>query len=116
MIPSTPTNPKPPTLPVRYVGILRQASEVGSYHTTNAVSDRYLLGDMRHYDIYTILPPHLAEQWAELRKKKAEAERTLMQNADKGAIYYMEKLYQDWLKALNALAAFEKQHGIGGAE
>lgn len=112
-IPSTPAKGK--TWPVRYVGVLRQASEVGSYHTTNAVSDRYLLGDMRHYDIYTLLPPHLAKQWAELRKVKDAAEADLdHQLTVHGSASSDGAFVEAWRSATDALATFEATHGIGG--
>lgn len=101
-------------MPVRYVGIVRTASEVGSYHTTNAVSDMNLLGDLRHYDVYTLIPPHLAEQWAELRNKKAEAERVLRADIDEGPICNLNAAYAEWCKAVDALATFEAANGIGG--
>lgn len=112
-IPSTPAKGK--TLPVRYVGILRTASEVGSYHTTNAVSDMNLLGDLRHYDVYTLIPPHLAEQWEELREVKDAAEEQLVTDARVlRDIAPSDDVFRTWMTARNALAEFEKQHGIGG--
>ena len=63
--------------------------------------------------LYTLLPPHLAEQWKELRKAKAEAERRLREAMNVKA-RFMDAAYLQWCESTDALAAFEKQHGIGG--
>ena len=114
-IPATPAK-QTTTLPVRHVGILRTASAVGSYHTTNAVADMKLLGDLRHYDIYTLLPPHLADEWRRLRGAKADAEDAMYDGAlasPPSQLTTKEAWTQFW-NAQKALATFEAANGIGG--
>jgi hypothetical protein len=58
---------------------------------------------------------HLAEQWRELRKAKADIEGAMRNRVDGGStLVYGNAVFRSWADACAALATFEQQHGIGG--
>ena len=118
--PATPAKTEGPTLPVRNIWVSNQLTEDNASATSYAWVDRAEaedVGNSARGDVYTLLPPHLADEWRRLREVKAKAEKKM----DRGWIGGGEfdcvcksDLVYAWQAACKALAAFEKQNGIGG--
>jgi hypothetical protein len=116
-IPATPAATAK-TLPVRRLNVRRTelAHDPGWYDTTYA-SEHCGTDPDPDSDVYTLLPPHLAEQWRELRKVRHEAEIAMLQSHKRDAdanIVFVPHLFMAWSKAATNLVLFETQHGIGG--
>lgn len=66
-------------------------------------------------DVYTLLPPHLADEWRRLREAKRRAEDKMrMCVTGKNVLSFAASVFDKWRAAGAELEAFEATHGIGG--
>lgn len=118
---TTPTIPATPAatsslLPVRYVLVCNRPTSRGDYPTGYAWAGA-MVGSVTDTDsMYTLLPPHLAEKWAELREALRVASSKLYMDAmlDGNNANVTRSKLNGWHDAWQALADFEKANGIGG--
>lgn len=120
MIPATPTEAAtttPDTLPVRHILVGNRATARGDYPAGFAWSgckDRWYTDTDT---MYTLIPPHLAAQWSELRKARHDAELAMLEAHKRDAdanVVFAPHLFMAWSKAATNLVLFETLHGIGG--
>ena len=115
MIPATPEKTEKPTIPVRYIGVSGDTLGKGRvFWATYAYEDLAALKCHDKNDVYTLLPPHLADEWRRLREAEDAAFTSMFKVWDDITIYADSPITLAFRDARAARITFEKQHGIGG--